>query len=60
MSAQTSFVTLRNNANLCLLAWKWHSRYVFVFVLFCFFLIKKCVTDIKAITKKREKNAYPF
>ena len=53
MAAKTSFVTLRNNANSCQLPWKRRSRYDFFFT-------KRCVTDITAITNKREKNLYPF
>ena len=51
MAAKTSFVTLRNNANLCWLAWKRCSRYDFFFT-------KRCVTDIEAITKKRGRKIF--
>ena len=37
MGAKTSFLTMRNNAHLCLV-WKWRGRYQFFFT-------KRCVTD---------------
>ena len=51
MAAKTSFVTLRNNANLCYLAWKRRSRYDFFFT-------EKCVTDIQAIYKKEGRKIF--
>ena len=53
MAAKTSFVTLRNNANLCSLAWKQRNRYDSLFH-------QKMRNWYWSYYQKREKNLYPF
>ena len=50
MEAKTSFVTLRDIANLC--SWKWRNRYDFFF--------HQKMRNCRQLQKRGRKNLYPF